>query len=162
LGINVPFLLFHIVHFLILLFLLNRLVYQPVLAIFEQRRERIREGLAEAERVREEAAAERARLEAQLAEERRTSQERLREAVAKSEEAAARRLSEANAEAEQILTRARAEAEQARAQALSGLHGEIAELAMLATGRVLRDGLDEPRHRAIIDRFLREELGGVA
>jgi F-type H+-transporting ATPase subunit b len=162
LGINIPFLVFHILHFLLVLWLLNRLAYQPILNLFEQRRERIREGLAEAERVREEAAAERSRLEAQIAEERRTSQERLREAVARSEEAAGRRLAEANAEAEQILARARQEAEQARGQALAGLHNDVADLAMLAAGKVLREGLDEARHRALIDRFLREELGGVS
>lgn len=161
-GINLPLLVWQIVNFLIVLWILNRLLYRPIQNIFEQRRERIAAGLAEAERVREEAASERARLESQLAEERRTSQERLREAVAKSEEAAKRRLEEANAEAERIVGEARREAEQARAQALVGMQGQVADLALLAAAKVLGEGIDESRHRALVDRFLNEQLGGLA
>ena len=162
LGILLPNLIWHAVNIGIMVFLLNRLLYKPILNLFAERRERIREGLAEAERVREAAAAERARLEAQIGEERRTSQERLRDAVAKSEEAAARRLSEANAQAEEILAKARAEAEQTRHQALAGLQGQIADLALSAAGRVLGEGIDESKHRSLIDRFLKEQLGGLA
>lgn len=162
LGINTNLLVVQIVHFVLLLFLLNRLLYRPILNIFEQRSERIRVGLAEADRVREQAAAEQARLEAQIAEERRTSQERLRDAVAKSEEAAKRRLEEANAEAERILSQARAEADQTRQQALVGLQGQVADLALTAAGKVLGEGIDEARHRALVDRFLKEQLGGLA
>jgi F-type H+-transporting ATPase subunit b len=151
-----------IIHFLLMFWILRRFLYQPILGLFDERRERIREGLAAAERVREEAAAERAELEKQISEERRTSQERLREAVARSEEAAERRLSEANAEAEQILARARAEAESTRREALAGLQGEIADLAVGAAGKVLGAEIDPNRHRQLIDRFLKEELGGIA
>jgi len=162
LGINLSLLVFQIVNFLIVLWLLRVFLYQPVTRMFAARRERIQAGLAEAQRVREEAAAERAQFEGQLAEERRTSQERLRDAVARSEEAARRRLDEANAEAEQILTRARAEAEQVRAQALAGLHDQIADLALLAAGKALGEGLDEARHRQLIARFLKDSLGELA
>lgn len=162
LGILAPNLLFQILNFLVVLFLLRLFLYKPVMNMLHDRQERIAEGLAEAERAREEAAEQRARFEEQLAEERRASQERLREAVAKSEEAARQRLAEANAEAEQIIARARAEAEQTRQQALAGLHNEIADLALLAAAKALGDGLDEERHRELIDRFLNEELGEMA
>lgn len=162
LGILLPNLIFYIINFFIMFWLLRLLLYQPIVKLFTERRERIRDSLAEAERVKEEAAAERARLEAQIAEERRTNQERLREAAARSEEAATRRLAEANAEADVILARARAEAEQTHQQALVGLQGEIADLALRAAGKVLGEGIDETRHRALVDRFLREELGDLA
>ena len=161
-GINTNLLIFQIVNFLVVLWLLRLFLYKPLMNMFDQRRERIRESLAEAERVKEEAAAERARLEAQIAEERRTSQERLREAVSRSEEAASKRLAEANTEADQIVARARQEAEATRAGALSGLQNEIADLALRAAAKVLQEGVDEGRHRALIDRFLREELGDLA
>jgi F-type H+-transporting ATPase subunit b len=162
LGIQTDFLLFHIINFLVVLYLLNQFVYPPVLEMFQRRTERIREGLAEADRVREEAAAERGRLEAQINEERRASQERLREAVARSEEAAGRRLAEANTEAEALVARARTEAEQLRRQALVGLQGEIADLAVRAAAKVLAAEVDGQRHRQLIDRFLREEIGELA
>jgi F-type H+-transporting ATPase subunit b len=162
LGILLPNLLWYAVNFAIMLFLLNRLLYKPILSMFAERQERIRSGLEEADSVREQAAAERARLEAQIDEERRSSQEKLRDAVSRSEEAAKRRLEEANTEAETIVTRARAEADQIRSQALSGLQTEIADLTVRAASKVLESEVDESRHRQMIARFLSDQLGELA
>lgn len=155
-------LVFQIANFLVVLWLLNRFLYKPIMKMLRERRETIAEGLAEAESVREQAEAQRAEFEQQLTDERRASQERLRDAVAKSEEAARQRLTDANAEAEQIMIRARSDADEARSQALAGLHGEIADLALLAAAKALGDGLDESQHRGLIDKFLDEELGELA
>jgi F-type H+-transporting ATPase subunit b len=162
LGILGPNLVWQAVNFLIMLWLLNRFLYQPILRMFAERQERIRAGLAEADSVREQAAEERSRLEAQIAEERRTSQDRLRDAVARSEEAAKRRLEEANTEADGIIARARTEAEQIRGQALAGLQTEIADLTVRAASKVLQAEVDETRHRQLIARFLSENLGELA
>jgi F-type H+-transporting ATPase subunit b len=162
LGINLNLLIVQILHFVLLLWILKALLYDKILALFDQRRERILQSMEEANRVREAATTERATLEAQIAEERRTSQDRLREAVSRSEEAAERRLVEARAEAEKIVASARAEAEQTRAQALSGLQGQIADLALAAAGKVLGEGIDEGKHRSLVDRFLKEQLGDLA
>lgn len=162
LGINVYLLGLQILHFVLLLFLLRMLLYKPILGFMQKRTEQIRSSLAEADKVRQQAATERATLESQIAEERRTSQDRLRQAVARGEEAADRRLAEATAEAEQILTRARAEAEQTRAQALAGMQNDIAELALLAAGKVLGEAIDAGKHRKLVDGFLSQKLGELA
>ncbi len=162
LGILGPNLLFQIINFLIVLYLLNRFLYRPILRLFAERRERIREGLHAAELARQEAERERERMRAELDRERRESQERLRQAIEESEAAARARLQEANAEAERILTEASREAESLRERSLQALQGEIANLALLAAAKVLEDGLDEARHRDLVDRFLRERLGEIA
>jgi F-type H+-transporting ATPase subunit b len=162
LGILLPNLVIYIINFVLIMWLLKMFVYGPVTKILNERRERIRESLAEAERVKEQAAAERAQLEAQFAEERRTMVERQREAASRSEEAANRRLAEASAEAEAIVSRAREEAASTRAGALSGLQNEIADLALRAAAKVLQEGVDEQRHRALVAKFLRDELGDLA
>jgi F-type H+-transporting ATPase subunit b len=162
LGILLPNLLIYIANFILMMWLLRILLYKPVTDMLNQRRERIRESLAEAERVKEQAAAERSQLEAQFAEERRTMLERQRETAARSEEAATRRLAEANTEADEIVGRAREEASATRDNALAGLQNEIADLALRAAGKVLGEGVDEARHRQLIDRFLRDELGDLA
>lgn len=162
LGINGPLLLAQLINFTIVVLLIRWLIYTPIKNIFEQRREKIAAGLAEAELAREEAAAQRAEFETQLAAEREASQARLREAVSRSEEAAERRLAEANAEAEEILARARAEAEQTRGQALAGLQGDIADLALMAAAKVVSEEIDEQKHRSLVDSFLKEQLGEVA
>ena len=161
LGINLNLLIAQIVNFIIVLLILRFVLYRPMMNMFEQRRERIRTSLEEAERAREEAASERVQFETQLAEERRASQEQLRDAITRGEETARRRLDEANAEAGHILREARAEAEETRREALAGLHDEIADLALEAAAKALGEGIDEATHRRLIDRFLRESLGGL-
>ena len=162
LGINPNLLIAQIVNFLVVLLLLRLFLYQPLARMFEERRQRIASGLEEAERARQEAAAERSRLVMQFDEERRVAQSRLREAVARSEDAARRRLEEANTEAQQIVREAREEAETARRQALVGLQDEIAELALAAAAKALGEGVDEATHRRLIDRFLAEQFGSQA
>jgi len=50
-GINLNFLIAQIVNFVIVLVLLQRLLYRPVLNMLEARKQRVRESLAEADRV---------------------------------------------------------------------------------------------------------------
>lgn len=162
LGINGPLLGLQIVHFILLLILLRMLLFRPILNYMQKRTDQIQSSLAEADKVRQQAATERAALEAQMAEERRSGQDRLRQAVARGEEAAERRLAEANSEAEQLLARARAEAEQTRAQALAGMQNDIAELALMAAGKVLGEAIDAGKHRKLVDGFLTQKLGELA
>lgn len=161
LGILGPNLLFQIVNFVILLWLLNRFLYRPVLKLMEERRESIRRELEAAERAREEAAVERQRLLEEMQEERRQSEERLRKVVEASEAAAQARLEEAQREAARILAEAERQAEAMRRQSLAALRGDMADLALLAAAKVLQEGLDEERHRQLVDRFLREEIDKI-
>lgn len=162
LGILLPNLIIYIINFGLMMWLLSILLYKPVTEKLNERRERIRDSLAEAERVKEQAAAERTQLEAQFAEERRAMLDKQREATARSEEAASKRLAEAGTEAEAIVGRAREEATATRANALTGLQGEIADLALRAAAKVLGEGVDDARHRALVEKFLRDELGDLA
>lgn len=161
-GINGPMLLFQIVHFLLMVWLLRRLLYQPVMNAFEGRKKKIADALAEAERVAASAAEERATLEAQIAAERRQAQTSLQAAVATSEEAAKKRLAEASAEAEAMLAKAREDAENTRKSALSGVQTDITELALAAAAKVVGVAVDDKRHRELIAAFLRDEIGEVA
>lgn len=161
-GINGWMLLFQIVHFLILAWLLNKILYKWAIDRFEARQAKIADALAEAANVKAAADVERAQLEAMLAAERQESQTRLREAVARSQEAADRRLAEAGVEAEQIVSRARTDADETRKHALSGLETEIADLALTAAGRVLGEAVDEGKHRRLVDTFIKEQLGDLA
>lgn len=161
-GINGPMLLFQIVHFLLMVWLLRRLLYQPVMNAFEGRKTKIADSLAEAERVAAQAAQERSALEAQIAAERRQAQASLQAAVATSEEAAKKRLAEASTEADSMLAKAREDAENTRRNALSGVQTDITELALAAAAKVVGVAVDDRRHRDLIDDFLKNEIGEVA
>ena len=161
-GVNGPMLLFQIVHFLLLTWLLRRLLYKPVMDAYEGRKTKIADSLAEAERVAAQAAEERTALETQIAAERREAQVSLQAAVATSEEAAKKRLAEASTEADSLLSKAREDAESTRQSALAGVQTDITELALAAAAKVVGSAVDEKRHRDLIADFIEKEIGEVA
>ncbi|MCD6289127.1 MAG: F0F1 ATP synthase subunit B [Anaerolineae bacterium] len=156
LGINLNYLIAQIINFGVLLYLLKRFLYGPLLSMLEARRERIRGSLAEADRVREQAAAERERLQQELEAAQRESQEALQKAMQASEHIREEILRQARQEAAEIKARAREEAEHEREQILERAREQIAELVVLATERVVSQSLDERAQRKIIQDFLNE------
>jgi len=56
LGIRVPDLIFQIIAFILLVWLLNRYAFKPILKVLDERAERVRESLEAAERARTEVA----------------------------------------------------------------------------------------------------------
>ncbi len=158
LGIDIKFIISYIINFAILLILLRLLAYDRVLNMLRERRERISQGLAEAERVRAEAEEQRRQYEQELARLRKESQERIQRAMQASEEAREEIIAEARKEAEQIKARAREEIEYERRQALEQLRTQVANLAILAARKVIDGAIDENTHRQLIQSFIDEEL----
>jgi F-type H+-transporting ATPase subunit b len=154
LGLNGAFLLAQIVNFFILLFLLKKFVFPPIVNMLDDRKKRIAEGLTAADAARREAEEERKQLMAQIEAERAEAQQRVAAASAQAERVKEDILAEARQEAEAIKTSAIEEAEAEKQRILAEAHKQIAELAMLATERIVRKGLDEKTQHEIIDDFL--------
>jgi F-type H+-transporting ATPase subunit b len=136
LGINLNLLIAQALNFLVLLVLLRFLLYKPMLKMFQERRQKIQESLEHAERVRAEAAITQEEFEQKLEEARRQSQEALVRAT---------------------LERARQEIELDRQRAAAELRREVADLAVMITGKVLGEAMDEQAHRRLISEFLEKE-----
>jgi F-type H+-transporting ATPase subunit b len=145
-----------IIQFLLLFYLLRRFLWGPILTTLQDRARRIREGLAAAEAAR--ADRERIKEEAErvLADARRQSTELAERATSAAEAAAAEIRTQAKAEAERIRERAQADASQFHEQALARLRAEVADMVVLAAGRVLGRELDGDKHRELIQRSLED------
>ncbi len=145
-----------LVSFAITFFVLRKYAFGPIQKIIDERRERIRSSLEEADRARDEArklleehraVRARARQDAEdiLAETRRVA-ESMRERVREETEAdRQRRLEE---------TRRQIEAETERA--LEQIRTEVGELALVAAERVTRKSLDAPDQRRLIEEAVRD------
>ncbi len=154
LGLNLNYLISYIVNFFLLYILLKKFVFPAVSQMLEDRKKRIAEGLAAADVARREAEEERKRLMAQLEAERAEAQKRVAAASAQAEKVREEILAQARREAEAIRTRAVEEAEAEKQRILAEAHKQIAELALLAAERVVREGLDEATQHKIIEDFL--------
>ena len=157
LGISLPWLLAQIANFLILLFILQRFLYKPLLGMMERRKQEIASALSNAEKVRQDAAAERAEFEKQLEAERRERQQAVTSATAQAEKVRTEIVNKANAEAAQIKAKALSDAEYERKQAMVQLQRDVADLSLAITRKVLANGgIDEAKHRALVQQFLAE------
>jgi F-type H+-transporting ATPase subunit b len=149
-----------IVNFLVILYLLRRYLWGPILTVLAERAQKIREGLEMAEATRAEREQLKAEIERQLNEARRDAQE-IAERMTKAAEAAAADLrNQAKAEADTIRERGRADAKQLHDQALAQLRAEVAGMVVLAASRVLGREVDADQHRELIERSL-EEAGAT-
>ena len=140
-----------IVAFLITLFVLKRYAFGPIQNMIDQRRERIRQSIEEAEHARAEA---RRLLDAHrslIGQARREAEEILSEArrVADSQRERVKEETEADRKRRLEETRRQIEAETQRA--LEQIRSEVAELALLATTKVTGKILDDEDHRRLVE-----------
>jgi F-type H+-transporting ATPase subunit b len=145
-----------IVCFLITLFVLKRYAFGPIQNVIDERRERIRQSLSEADRARDEAR--------KLIEEHRTL---IQQARQESEEIRSGARREADAQRERAReeiesdrqrrieeTRRQIEAETRRS--LEQIRREVAELTLEAAAKVTRRSLDDAEHRRLIEEAIGE------
>jgi F-type H+-transporting ATPase subunit b len=145
-----------IVNFLVLLYLLRRLLWGPLVATLDARAAKIREGLeaaADAKREREQMRVEVERL---LSEARREAQAISDRTTKAAEDAATALRDQARQDAERIREKGRGDARQLHDQALAQLRTEIASMVVLAASRILGKEIGPEQHRELIQRSLDE------
>ena len=156
LGINWPTLVAQIVNFGVLFVLLYFLAYKRVLKILDERSHKIKESIAQTERIREQAAhadeESKRRIEAASKE----GQEIIARAVKAGEEVRQQAQQLARQDGESLLTKARGEIQRERDEAIGELRREFADLTILVAEKVIERSLDKEAHRQLIEKTLDE------
>ena len=155
-DINLVGLAFQVLNFLLLLYILNRLLFKPLLARMDERSAKISKGLEDAEtaaRDRELAAAER---EAAVAEARKEAAEMLARANKIAEDTRNEILGDARSEAEKVTQRAREEITAEKEKAMSELRSHVADLALEAAAKLVRSDMNATTQRRLVEEFLAE------
>jgi F-type H+-transporting ATPase subunit b len=147
---------FQVINFLILLYLLNRFLFKPVLARLDERSEKIGKGLEDAEVAARDRELARAEREAAVAEARKEANEMIARANKIAEDTRNEILTSARAEAEKVSTRAREEIVAEKDRAMAEIRGQVAELALAAAGKLVRRQMDDPTQRRLVEEFLAE------
>ena len=140
-----------IVCFLITLFVLKRYAFGPIQEAIDQRRERIRQSLEEADKAREEA---RSLLEQhrQLIGRAKTDAEEILADARRVADANERRMrDELEADRQRRLEETRKQIEAETRRALEQIRLEVVDLSLLAATKVTGKTLDDADHRRLID-----------
>lgn len=143
-------------NFLFFLAVLQVFAFRPVSRMLEERRNRIEQGLRDADAARlerEEAANERLSV---LAQARAEAEEILVRAQHLADENRERDMAETRAQLDQMRERATADINAERERALADVRGQVAELALSAAGRVVGETMTSQRERRLVDEFLTE------
>jgi F-type H+-transporting ATPase subunit b len=140
-----------IVCFLITLFVLKRYAFGPIQTMIDQRRERIRQSIEEAEHAREEARKLLEEHRSLIGEARRDAEEILSEARRVADAQRDRVKEETEADRQRRLEDTRRQIEAETQRALGQIRAEVAELTLVATAKVTGKVLDDADHRRLID-----------
>lgn len=149
------------VNFILLMVLLTKLLYRPLMAKMDERTQAIKKSLEEAAAARAEAQRERtehaARIQAALAE-----AQSIRAAALKEAADEQRRLVEsARQEADRLVAATRSELAQDTLRARQELRREVSDLAVQVAERLIRKSLRDDDHRRIVDDAI-ARLGKVS
>lgn len=153
---NPGLILWTAITFFVLLLLLRKFAWKPLLNALHSREEKISNSIERAERAKEEAE--------RLLEENKENLQRADEQaqqVIKEGRAAAERikneiLEKANASSRRMIEQAKDEIQREKEAALKELRREVVDLAIQAASKILGEELDERHHRKVVEGFLRE------
>lgn len=154
LGINPGFLLIQIIAFIVLYVLMTRFIYDPLVNMLNERRNRIAKGLedaAAAARARENAEAEAEKI---LAQARTEAQKVIDEARGRGEDVAESIENEARQVAAKIQFDAQTEATVIRDQQLGDLREQVLNISVSVASRILGENINQPKQKALVDGFI--------
>lgn len=155
LGINGKLLLAQIINFLVLLFVLYKFAYGPVLKLLSERTSKIEKGLKDAEDAQKKLIEITEKEKAVLTKARKQAQE----IVAGAEEVAVKNKEEiivaAKEQSEKILADSAKKIEMEKTQMMQDVKKQVAELVISATGKIISEKLDSNKDKAIIDKAIK-------
>lgn len=160
LGISWQGLVAQLINFGILLVLLYVIAYKPIRRMLDERSEKVKASMEQAEQMKEVMA----RTEEQVKEELGAARTERQNILAQAEQVGQQLKEEAREQAKQdaevIVAKARTEIGRERDEAIAELKREFADLAIMAAEKVINETLDKEKHRKLIDEVLEQASEG--
>ena len=155
-GFNAWLFFSQVISFTIVAFLLQKFAYKPILNVLEERRTKIAEGLANAEKIKQQLAESEQRVQDILAKANTDAQKMIDEARASAQALADKRSQQAISEAEQIIAKARESTVLEREKTLAELKREVGRLVINTTAKVTGKVLTTEDQKRLSDEAARE------
>src|ERR1700731_2594400 len=155
-GWNPWLFLSQVISFVIVALLLRRFAYKPILAVLEERRRRIEEGLINADKIKKELAEAEKRYAEILAKANADAQKMIDEARESGAQVAERKQQEAVAAAEQIIAKAREANRIEHERTMEALKRELGRLVVDTTAKVTGKVLNSDDQRRLREEATRQ------
>ncbi|MDI6783622.1 MAG: F0F1 ATP synthase subunit B [bacterium] len=143
-----------IIGFLLLLWLLKKFAWKPILQLLEARRAKIVSEFVQIDQTKQEIAKLRQEYEQQLKTIDAQARQKILEAIQEGQKIAGEIHGKARDDARQIVEKAKQNIELEIAKAKVELRNEIVKLTLQATEKMLNEKLDDQKHRELIVQYL--------
>ncbi len=159
--IHIPDMVWAITNFLILVVVLNKFLYKPLLSVMEERKEEIRKNMENAELAKAEALKIKEKYSEEMQNARQEARSILERAEKLGEENKEKIIAEARQEADKITEKVQVAVRREKEEALIQLRNEVASLAIMAAEKIIDKNLDKKDHEKMIGDFIKE-VGDVS
>ena len=156
LQINLFWVIVSALNFVFFAVILYWLFGAPLTRMLNERRQRVEQGLADAEQARSDRESAESERLATLQEARREANDILTRAQKVAQDSRDADIAATKAELERLRERATAEIDAEKQRAISELRGEVADLALAAASRVVGETISTDRERRLVEEFLAE------
>ncbi|NNF07544.1 MAG: F0F1 ATP synthase subunit B [Candidatus Eisenbacteria bacterium] len=158
-NIQLDVLVTQIIGFIIVLMVLRKFAWGPILQNLDARRERIKNDVDAAEQLKHDAETLKLKYEEEMKSIEAQARERIQLAVSEGQKVAEEIRAEARAEAQQLREKTKADIEMEYKKAQASLHQDVVQMALGAAGHLVGESLDDDGHRKLVDKFLAELPG---
>jgi len=142
--------------FLVLLFILKKIAWKPLLSLLDERREKILSEFQSIERTKSELSRLEQEYKARLAEIDAQARQKIQEAIAEGHQIAVDVQEKAREEAKNILNKAKDNIDLEIAKARVELRNQVVSLAISAAEKVIKEELSDERHKRLVNEFIDE------
>jgi F-type H+-transporting ATPase subunit b len=161
LTINFFWVLVSTLNFLVFFAVVYQVALKPVGRMLAERRDRIEQGLKDADAARRDREAAADQRQAILAEARRDASEVIARAQRLADETREQGLGETRAEIERLREQALTEIDAERQRAIADVRAQVADLALMAAGKVVGETMTAERERRLVEEFLAQVTAGA-
>jgi len=148
--------------FLLLILVLSKYAFGPIVRMLDERERTIRDAIDQAKKEREEAERLLAQQKDSLVKAQREAAELAKRSQQEMEAFRQQLTAQARKEADDLVVTARKTIEEEKVKAVAQLRAEVADLAIAAAGRIVKSGLDEKAQRQLVDEYIRDLPAGRA
>lgn len=155
-GLNVGDMLAQLFFFIVLLVLVKKFAWGPVMDMMKKREDHVANEIDQAEKSRKEAEEASAKAQEQLKEVRQETQKMLDDAKSAGKKQEQEIIEAARTEAERIKDAALADIENEKEKAVQALQDQVASLSVLIASKVIEKELSEDDQEQLINEYLKE------
>ena len=156
LDVNPGLIIWTALTFLILLIVLKKVAWKPILTALENREKEIEDSLNKAEKAKEEAQKILEQNQASLSKAEDKSKKIIEQSRIYSETLKEQMLKESKEEAKKLIDSASAEIDRKKNAAFEQLKNQVAEISLNAAGKIMRENLSTEKNKKIVNEYLKE------